>query len=146
MIGCSEKKGDKRFTTYRNEKGQIEAYTDSYIDKNFLGNYYVIEVLNNITNTKELYIAEKREIKDNETEHANYVYKNVFNNYMITYSSGYCNDYYLEIVDETPLSYYIEKFSMLKSKYSDKDMRQLLDMIKKDYTLEKPKGKKKELI
>lgn len=143
MVGCSKKNSSDKFDTYKNKKEQIVAYSDSYIGYEYLNNYYVIEVFNNITNNKELYIVSKQELNDNTH---NYVYKNIFDNHMVTYSNGYCKDYYLELISEVSLLHYIDKYSMIKDEYSYKDIERLYNMIKEEYTLDNNKIKKRSLI
>lgn len=147
LIGCSsKKKNSDKFNFYKNNKGQIVAYSDSYIDNNYINSYYVIEVVNNITNKKEVYIARKDEIEDSTNKNTNYVYKNIFNNYMITYSNNYRDNYYLQLLNEIPLSYYINKYSMYKEKYSYQDIEILFNIIKDEYNLNNTKIRKRNLI
>lgn len=136
MGGCSSKKKNNRFELTENENNEIVAMGDSYIDVEYIDNYYVVEVYNKMEKEDEIYIAMQ-----------NFVYRKYANDY-VEYYDIFSN---LKIVDTVQdedekeiLSYvkatnfkdYIVSLGLGQFKYSYEDMKNIYDVIKDNYVFE----------
>lgn len=154
LMGCGSIKGSK-FSFKSGENGEIIVEDDSYIDYDYLDNYYVIEVLNKTTNNKEIYIAKKETRGDGSRfSHPYYEYVNIFNNFTLTYTKKYpienkCN---LHFISEKPLLDYITSYYEIKYRYTYEDMQKIFEIVKEKYVLDNDiqnynfKTKKRTLI
>ena len=136
MGGCSS--ANSRFTYSENENGEVIINEDSYIEYDYLKNYYVIEVYNNITDKTEIYIAGKNNISYGHRGLYHYnEYKNIFNNFVIVSDDKEKGpDNGLEYVSEKPLLGYITSYYTLKTRYTLEDMENIFSIVKKQYEIE----------
>ena len=143
LNGCSA--SNSKFSYSVNEKGEIIVEEGSYIEYDYLNQYYVIEVYNSITNKNEIYIAHKR------NGYQKYIgryaeYKNIFNGYtIISDNNNYNPNNGLEFIKETPLLGYINSYYTLKARYTYEDMQEIYNIVKENYELENQNSMSRKL-
>ena len=131
LNGCSY----DRFTFNSGKDGSFVVADNSYIDNGGLNSIYVIEIQNNISKEKEIYITRKI-VEYNRPARQDYLsYTNIFNNIEIYNTKNEESKHNLEILEETPLFDYILAYDMVKSRYYYEDMLEIYNKIKEEYKL-----------
>ena len=145
LNGCS--KTNNSFTITPGNDGSFDVNEGTYIDNTGLNDIYVIEVQNNISKEKEIYIARKSVIKNNlTTSTQGYLsYTNIFNNLEIHCTKNEESKHNLEILEETPLFDYLLAYNLVKSRYYYDDMVEIYNKIKEDYELENKNAMSRKL-
>lgn len=136
--GCDYKKKDK-FYFHPNIQGELVLDKNSYISINYINEYYVIELYNKVLDRTTIYIAHRYKYKNGDSK-----YTNIFTNNKIAYENN-MNDYY-NFINVTPLEEYLIEYNLIKDKYSYQDMKNLLEVIKKNYIYNKENSNSKKLI
>lgn len=132
MTGCSNDRKNDKFYIYQNIYGQLELTKPDYIEHQYIGKYYVIEVYYPGLQRNQLYIAFKYDFYDSKTKEITYSrYTNIFNNYTIAYSNNKQNGF--QILKVTPLIDYLTEYNLINDKYSYKDMQEIYDIIEENY-------------
>ena len=127
MSGCGGR-DNSRFELVENDNNELVASDDSYISSEYIGDYYVVEMYNKLTNENEIFIAKSRGIMVIDA------YFDVFTNLMI-WDVGK-SDSILTYVKHTRLSDYIVALGLGQAKYSYEDMKNIYEVIKENYVYE----------
>ena len=108
------------FEVIENENSELTASDDSYIYYGWIQLYYLLEVYNNITQENEIYIVRK--------DGAGYI--DVFTNMRLYLDA---DESIFNYVKETHLEDYIISFELGQTQYSYDDMKNVYEVIKKNY-------------
>ena len=127
MSGCGGKDNSK-FELVENDNNELVATDDSYISSEYIDDYYVAEMYNEITKENEIFIAKSRGIMAIDA------YFDVFTNLKI-WEVGRTNTV-LKYVKDTMLSDYIVALGLGQAKYSYDDMKNIYEVIKENYVYE----------
>ena len=127
MSGCGGR-DNSRFELVENDNNELVASDDSYISSEYIGDYYVVEMYNEITKENEIFIVKSRGIMVIDA------YFDVFTNLMI-WGVGDTNTV-LKYVKDTRLSDYIVALDLGQAKYSYEDMKNIYEVIKENYVYE----------
>ena len=127
MSGCGGKDNSK-FELAENDNNELVACDDSYISSEYIDDYYVVEMYNEITKENEIFIAKSRGIMAIDA------YFDVFTNLKI-WEVGRTNTV-LKYVKDTMLSDYIVALDLGQAKYSYDDMKNIYEVIKENYVYE----------
>ena len=99
LNGCGV---NNKFKITENENNEIVSLAGSYISKNYINDYYVLELFNNLTNEKELFIARKKGTNINRK------YYDVFTNFKIYEEYDELKeDFLFKFIKDSELTYYI---------------------------------------
>ena len=128
MSGCGGR-DNSRFELVENDNNELVASDDSYISNEYIGDYYVVEMYNKLTNENEIFIAKSRGIMVIDA------YFDVFTNLKI-WGVGDTNNV-LKYVKDTRLSDYIVALDLGQAKYSYEDMKNIYEVIKENYIYNK---------
>lgn len=137
MGGCknnNESKND-HFELIENENNEIVAMDDSYIDKDYIGNYYVVEVYNKMKKENEIYIASKRLYHVGRYSYED-MYIDIFTNLKIVVTGKNDDIDMFSFVKETYLRDYIVSLGLGQLRYSYDDMKNIYEVIKDNYVYE----------
>ena len=128
MSGCGGR-DNSRFELVENDNNELVATDDSYISNEYINDYYVVEMYNELTKENEIFIAKSRGIMVIDA------YFDVFTNLKI-WNAGK-SDSILTYVKHTRLSDYIVALGLGLAKYSYDDMKNIYEIIKENYVFEK---------
>lgn len=141
--GCSNEKKYDHFELIENENNELVAMDDSYIDKDYIDNYYVVEVYNKMIKENEIYIAFKRtySVARLVTED---MYIDIFTNLKIVDTENNEDDKEMfSFVKATYLHDYIVSFGLGQIRYSYDDMKNIYEVIKENYVFDKDNSLRK---
>ena len=107
---------------------------------------FFVEIYDELNETTEYFIAEKYEIFNENVEAIKYTYFNLLDGKIffvdgINYNLDYSQTGSKTILNEVKLEKYLYNFGMIESMYSDKDVGNLLEQMKKIDFEEKNKTK-----
>lgn len=132
--GCSNDEDRKEhFVLTENDNDEIVAVDDSYIDKDYIKNYYVVEVYNNMNHKNEIYIGLKKSVNGRVGSYWGYI--DVFSNLEIV-SNRESEEDLFNFVKVTCLEDYIIAYGLGQLRYSYDDMKNIYEVIKENYVFE----------
>ena len=127
--GCNEDRHD-HFVLIENDNNEIVAMDDSYIDSEYIKNYYVVEVYNNMNHNNEIYIGLKKSVSGRVGSYWGYI--DVFSNLEIVSNREDEEDLF-SFVKATCLEDYIIAYGLGQLRYSYEDMKNIYEVIKENY-------------
>ena len=129
--GCNGKdnNNNNKFNVGINKNFEFFSIDETYIDNEYVSDYYVLEVYNKLSGKNEIYIVNN---VDDKVYNGNY--ENIFNNLKIPV--GFKDSVY-GYVGKKKLSEYLIMYDLEKDEYSYDDMKNIYEVIKENYVYEK---------
>lgn len=137
LLGGCGRKNNSSFEFIENENNELVAIDDSYISKDYIKDYYVVEMYNNVTKTNEIYIARRSGVLV-------YKYYDIFTNFTIY--DEFESISLFEFVKFSRLSDYIVALGFEQLEYSYEDMEKIYEVIKENYSFEDDSSLKKKRV
>ena len=130
LTGCNGKENsNNRYKIGINKDFEFFSIDETYIDNEYLSDYYVLEVYNKLSGKNEIYIVNNVDDKVSKG-----YYENIFNN--LKFPVGF-KDSVFGYVDKKKLSEYLVMYGLEKEEYSYDDMKYIYEVIKDNYVYER---------